>query len=537
MRKVVPFGVVLCLVIGLSWTVIQALPTPSQFELEGNAVVDALPPNTTADDWANTVPPPPGATSEALASVFIADGAGNATIFTTGGSKDINDVSQWRHKNDAGGLPDKDNLTNAYAAAYQNNGDLTFYFGADRFANDGDAQMGFWFFKTQVQVGANGRFVGADGVTPATHSIGDVLVLVNISNGGAVAKAAAFRWVGGANPLQPFAVELDNARCGTNTDPDLCVISNDDPETAPWAYQPKQGPAGTFPTFSFIEGGVNITLLGGAAGAGCFSSFLAETRSSTSESSTLKDFALGEFNTCDIDIAKTCPSAVFNPATGNIDYTSEITVTNSGFGTVFDVTVIDTPSSLPPTTLTLDSLAAGASHTFSHTFSLTPGPATPNPPSNEASVTAAVVDNGPQIIDGGDASATCPQVSFDANLTITKTCEAGLEVQNDRIVVVVAIAGEVCNVAPAPGGAFPESIVNVAVNDTPPVEGQPLSLGTLLSGECKTYQSKYYPALLSNPNGHAGDQSFLDTAVVTGTGAISGNARTNTASATCPLCF
>jgi hypothetical protein len=93
-------GLCLCLLIAAS-AVMLALPTPSQFELEGNAVVDSAP----ADDWANTVPPPPSATSEALASVFVADGSGNATIFTTGGSKDVNDISQWQWKDEAGGLP------------------------------------------------------------------------------------------------------------------------------------------------------------------------------------------------------------------------------------------------------------------------------------------------------------------------------------------------------------------------------------------------------------------------------------------------
>src|SRR5262247_889683 len=129
------------------WVRTSALPTPTQFELDGNATVDSPP----ADDWANTVPTK-SASSEALVSTFVADGSGNATIFTSGGSKDIEDLTQWKWKNQLGGLPDKDNITNAYAAAYTNAaGDLTVYFGADRFATAGDAQLGFWFFHQRVQ--------------------------------------------------------------------------------------------------------------------------------------------------------------------------------------------------------------------------------------------------------------------------------------------------------------------------------------------------------------------------------------------------
>src|SRR5262247_1675843 len=140
------------------WVRTSALPTPTQFELDGNALVDSPP----ADDWANTVPTKT-ASSEALTSTFIADGSGNATIFTTGGSKDINDMSQWQWKDQLGGLPDKDNITNAYAAAYTAaNGDLIIYFGADRFTTEGDAQLGFWFFKQQV-VASNGTFQNGSG--------------------------------------------------------------------------------------------------------------------------------------------------------------------------------------------------------------------------------------------------------------------------------------------------------------------------------------------------------------------------------------
>src|SRR5262245_5136543 len=229
------------------WVRTSALPTPSEFELDGNAVLNVAPGN----DWANTVPAITGS-KKALASTLIVDGSANKTIFTGGGSKDSSDLSDWRWKDDAGGLPDKDNLTNAFGAAYFDGINLTIYFGADRFANNGDAQMGFWFFRQRVRA-IDGKFVGPDGVTPATHTVGDMLVLADLTKGGAAVSIQVYKWVGGSSPLQLLANDLD-AKCGSNTDPNVCAISNNGGETAPWSYLAKDGTRGSFPRFSFVEG-------------------------------------------------------------------------------------------------------------------------------------------------------------------------------------------------------------------------------------------------------------------------------------------
>src|SRR5439155_19641075 len=42
----------------------------------------------------------------------------SSSIFTGGGSKDPQDISQWAWKDGAGGLPDKDNLLHEFAARY-----------------------------------------------------------------------------------------------------------------------------------------------------------------------------------------------------------------------------------------------------------------------------------------------------------------------------------------------------------------------------------------------------------------------------------
>jgi hypothetical protein len=526
MKSVVPFVVSVACMLVQAGAVSAQIPNNAQFELEGNAVVN----NPPADDWANTVPTKSG-TSEASEVSFIADGSGNATIFTGGGSKDTNDLNQWAWKDQLGGLPDKDNITNAYAAAYPDAlGNLIIYFGADRFANSGDAQLGFWFFQSQVGA-VGGKFVGPDGVTPAVHTVGDILVLANAVNGGSVVQIQVLRWNGTGLTLLQNDLQ---AKCGTNADPNVCMIGNGSTSTpAPWPYTPKSGVSGVFPPNSFAEGGIVINAFSTGGQAECFSSFLAETRSSTSQTATLKDFALGQFNTCKVDISKTCSTVAFDDATGLLNYGFDVTVTNSGFGTLHDLVVTDNPDGAPVQTFTAASLAGGQSVTFPGTFSLTPGTETPNPPTNIASVVAASSPGGVQTVTAGPATADCPHVSFDANLTVTKQCATRLEVQNGRVVVAVDIQGEVCNVVSG-GPDFPSPIDDVVVTDTPSIP--PISLGTLATGECKPYTSVYFPDFLFNGSGLPHDQSYTDTVLASGHSRFNDVDKQNTASANCPLC-
>ena len=95
-----------------------ATPTPvgDVFELDKNAVDDASP----LDDWQTLNNGGGHAIATTLDAnnnpVEIPDLGGQST-FTTGGSKDDLDISNWRHT--TGGSPPKDEITNAYAAAYQ----------------------------------------------------------------------------------------------------------------------------------------------------------------------------------------------------------------------------------------------------------------------------------------------------------------------------------------------------------------------------------------------------------------------------------
>src|SRR5262249_8493629 len=82
----------------------------------------------------------------------VEDPNGDGTFFTGGGAKDDQDTNQWLWSGTP--VPDKDEITNAYAAAFTNPttvgpnlaGDTIIYFGVDRFATSGSSAMGFWFF-------------------------------------------------------------------------------------------------------------------------------------------------------------------------------------------------------------------------------------------------------------------------------------------------------------------------------------------------------------------------------------------------------
>src|SRR4051794_14031068 len=143
----------------------SAVHDTTLFQLDGNALTSdpGSPASTGADDWdrvchqvnPTACPSPVTNTSGATAVSWTAEANASSSIFTGGGSKDPQDISNWSWK-DAGGLPDKDNLSHGFASRYSvpsnahcpgpggnangtTNCDVIF-FGSDRFDNSGDAQ-------------------------------------------------------------------------------------------------------------------------------------------------------------------------------------------------------------------------------------------------------------------------------------------------------------------------------------------------------------------------------------------------------------
>jgi uncharacterized repeat protein (TIGR01451 family) len=289
------------------------------------------------DDWDNLDDGTgdPSDDDSAIQSLFITDASGrDDDIFQTGGSKDIQDVSEWQRTN--GNVPDKDDILHAFAAAYTSllDGDLIVYFGADRYANNGDAQIGFWFFKDEVGLDGDSGFTGE-------HKIGDVLVISNFVGGGDISNIQVYKWagadgIGGFPELFAEATQESGFRVCAPGD-EACAATNAGGEASPWPYDPKFGSENFFPEVSLFEGGVNFSDLLGEE-IGCFSSFLAETRSSQSITAQLKDYALGQFSLCDLSVVKggDTLSKVGDP----VDYT--ITVTNDGSITLYKQSIVDT---------------------------------------------------------------------------------------------------------------------------------------------------------------------------------------------------
>jgi len=258
--------VAIILMLGLAGNAIGQLATT--FELDGNAIEEGAIPG---EDWdlVNST----GGSAEVYTGV-LADPS-DTTRFTEG-SKDVLDLDEWGWDNHPS--PPKDQITNAYAALYAGN---LLYFGADRFATNGDAQIGFWLFKNPVSlttVDGKGRFDGL-------HAVGDILILSHFTKGGKVPVIQVFMWVGsGGTHGSLDAIPVDPSTA--------FAIVNASDTPSPWPYTPKKGTAGIFPENAFFEGGLDLGALGIE---GCFSEFLVETRSSTSVKAELKDFAMGSF--------------------------------------------------------------------------------------------------------------------------------------------------------------------------------------------------------------------------------------------------
>lgn len=310
----------------------QAVDEIGLFELDAN-VEDAG--GTAPDDWTTLCQPAgmpggpctnSGPAGGAFAFTGIDPDPAPQSIFE-GGRKDIQPISAWSHKD--GAVPDKSDITNAYAAAYLSTinstdsnpargggpthqiGDLVIYFGADRIINVGDTFMGFWFFKDAVSANEDGTFSGE-------HKAGDTLVLVNFPQANnAVPLVQVVEWdtscskadsntpqegdCAAANLRLKYGVSGAGAICSNVDDPqEACAITNSLTTDSAWPYVSKDGFVDEFPYETFFEGGINISALIG--GNTCFASFMAETRSSSSFTASLKDFVLSDFPVCSTEL-------------------------------------------------------------------------------------------------------------------------------------------------------------------------------------------------------------------------------------------
>jgi uncharacterized repeat protein (TIGR01451 family) len=267
------------------------------FELDGNALDQG---GVAGDDWENGTP---GAADDLFIPGSVEKDGPDVTYFKEGGSKDHHDLDDWAWSG-TDVAPDKDELLDVFAAVYEAD-DTRVYFGADKFDDSGDAQIGFWFFQDKVSLDSDGSFNGL-------HTEGDVLILSDFTNGGEVDLICVYEWnppgddIANGVPDDTGCDIGDNvtlvaagAECDVSSpdgDFDVCAVVNNGDETAPWNFENKDGDD-FFAKGQFFEGGINLSQLFDGD-APCFSTFLAETRSSQEVEAQLKDFALGSLDTC-----------------------------------------------------------------------------------------------------------------------------------------------------------------------------------------------------------------------------------------------
>ena len=255
----------------------------------------------------------------------------NSTYAT--GSKDTLPISGWQCNQD-NNVSSKVDVMNAYAVTYTNAaGDKIQYFALERNTNTGTADVGFWFLQQAVGCESTGAAVTFSGA----HLDGDVLVVSEFSNGGTVSTINVYRWDRNngspdclTDPVGPLCVTnqagvpgfLNPTPIGAGKDcrdPNLplpdpaCAAANTTANgtggtiTTPWPTANFKDKVGTsLRTSEFFEGGVNLTDLH-LAGK-CFSTFIGDTRASTSLGATLFDFAAGTSGKCTSGI-ETTPQA------------------------------------------------------------------------------------------------------------------------------------------------------------------------------------------------------------------------------------
>lgn len=572
------------------------IPGGGIFELDGNAVQN----NTLKDDWGTILYKGPNTINGTIVATTRCTGANcdanwpgvlldppGKSIFVQG-SKDLSDITSWVCRDQA--APDKDELTNAYGVAYNVNGELVVVLGADRFDNSGSATMGFWLLQSAIiqpacQPAGNGLFKDSLG-NAANHAVGDLLVVADFTNGGAIGTIRVFKWVGSGGSAGSLDVMFDsggspNVDCANNQAGDICGTINQAPVASPWTYVPK-GSSGDsdFIRFGFMEIGVNLSrLFGSSSLVPCFSTFVAETRSSDQANAAQKDFVLGSFNVCSIGVSKVCSNNQPNLASTPVTFTYDVggCFTNTGFGSVTAFALSDSPDPLvnlkfyrpasgDAASLT-DQVCDGDLGTLSAlavlgtqigtNANVQPGEriiwlanftSTVNGQHDTVTATAHSSGGGPALAPATD-TATCPSRQFNPGINVTKNCSVFLEATGTELVVKSTISGVVCNTGDTPlnnvtvvdttaggtpGADMPNPILHI--NQLPAQANPAVADCTETSPSAASYHITYTPNIL--PTGaNATRNTFVDDVTATGTPPTgTGVAQQATAHAVCSLC-
>jgi hypothetical protein len=280
------------------------------FELDGNIAQNGASANPVTYDWANFFDSS-GAKSPVLpdasrpgytASSFVRDfktksngsfDTSDASTFTIG-SKDTLDISGWSCT-PANNVTDKGDIMNAYAVAYTdpNSGHKFMFFGLERNANAGDANVAFWFLQGSASCpAAGGSFTGS-------HHNGDLLIVSAFTNGGSVSTIDAYEWQNGALNTTPVAHGQDCRTTTVSGDPTCATANTGTLSNIPWLTENKTDGVGhTLESGEFFEGGIDLSAPSVNLANNCFNAFIPDTRSSQSLTATLYDYAIGQLGEC-----------------------------------------------------------------------------------------------------------------------------------------------------------------------------------------------------------------------------------------------
>ena len=229
------------------------------------------------------------------------------TTFATG-SKDTLDINPGWQCSKANNVLTKNDIMNTYAASYTNPTTLEqyLYFGMERNGNNGDANVAFWFLQSDANCDASNGTAAWIG----NHVDGDVLIVSAFSNGGGVSTIDAYKWSdadgpGGTPGFLNTTPVGSGGDCASNLGNDaICATTNGSSAgglnaniTTPWkTANSVDGYGNTLRPSEFFEGGVNLSFL--ELDGSCFNTFVGDTRSSTSLTATIFDYARGVLGQC-----------------------------------------------------------------------------------------------------------------------------------------------------------------------------------------------------------------------------------------------
>jgi len=358
-----------------------------------------------------------------------------------------------------------------------------------------------------------------------------LLLVAELSGNGAV-LVTVYKWQGGATGTLNTGITIANARCDPTQNQMVCGTLNFVTSI------PLYFPAGTTamaPITTFFEGAVNLNLIFGGTPP-CFSSFMIETRSSTSSDATLKDFVLTSFNLCASSTTISCPQLVVFGT--SFKATVTVVVTNSGAATLNNVQVIPvSPATTLTDTPTFLNIAPGQQGVFTLTYAVTD--ASQNFP------VSVQVTYGGNVLPAETLSTSCALLAL-PSVVITKDCSVAFKDgdanSNGKLYIQITSSGTVTNTGNVAltGISLTDSRTDGSNVNTFPLLKSAASGGTtittLAAGAVGYWSETYIPVKANSASSSPSCLTFSDTIAVTAVSSPGGITVGDTDGATCSPC-